>query len=64
MYLQRSSALSGLSDAPPFVVYHELRLTAREYMSVVTAVDPEVSYFMIILWHTLLDKTILLTAFI
>lgn len=43
MYLSRSSALSGLADAPPFVVYHELRLTAREYMSVVTAVDPEVS---------------------
>jgi pre-mRNA-splicing factor ATP-dependent RNA helicase DHX38/PRP16 len=52
MYLQRSSALSGLSDAPPFVVYHELRMTAREYMSVVTAVDPEVSLSRCSFWRT------------
>ncbi|KAJ5157186.1 Pre-mRNA-splicing factor ATP-dependent RNA helicase PRP16 [Penicillium canariense] len=41
MNLHGSSALSGLSDSPPFVVYHELRLTVREYMSVVTAVEPK-----------------------
>lgn len=41
MYLHPTSALNGGTDmAPNFVVYHELLLTTKEYMSCVTAVDP------------------------
>ncbi|KAK9446505.1 adenosinetriphosphatase [Limtongia smithiae] len=38
--LHPTSALYGLGYLPEFVVYHELVLTAKEYMSTVTAVDP------------------------
>ncbi|KAJ5860996.1 uncharacterized protein N7529_008306 [Penicillium soppii] len=40
MALHPTSALYGLGYVPEFVVYHELILTAKEYMSTVTAVDP------------------------
>jgi pre-mRNA-splicing factor ATP-dependent RNA helicase DHX38/PRP16 len=39
--LHPSSALYGLGYTPPYVVYHELTLTTKEYMSCVTAVEPE-----------------------
>lgn len=39
MFLHPTSALNG-ELAPPYVVYHELILTNREYMSCATAVDP------------------------
>lgn len=38
--LHPTSALYGLGFLPDYVVYHELILTSREYMSTVTAVDP------------------------
>lgn len=38
--LHPTSALYGLGYLPDYVVYHELILTSREYMSCVTAVDP------------------------
>ncbi|KIY03601.1 uncharacterized protein Z520_00292 [Fonsecaea multimorphosa CBS 102226] len=38
--LHPTSALYGLGDPPDYVVYHELILTSKEYMSCVTAVDP------------------------
>ncbi|KAI4594588.1 DEAH-box RNA helicase prp16 [Pestalotiopsis sp. 9143b] len=38
--LHPTSALYGLGFLPDYVVYHELILTSKEYMSVVTAVDP------------------------
>jgi len=44
MQLHPTSALYGLGYVPEYVVYHELILTSKEYMSVVTAVDPHVSY--------------------
>lgn len=41
MYLHPTSALNGgTSMAPAYVVYHELILTNKEYMSCVTSVDP------------------------
>ncbi|KAJ5142789.1 uncharacterized protein N7515_001576 [Penicillium bovifimosum] len=40
MSLHPTSALYGLGYVPEYVVYHELILTAKEYMSTVTAVDP------------------------
>ncbi|OQE38931.1 hypothetical protein PENCOP_c007G05093 [Penicillium coprophilum] len=40
MALHPTSALFGLGYVPEFVVYHELMLTSKEFMSVVTAVDP------------------------
>ncbi|KAL1985613.1 hypothetical protein VTN96DRAFT_7593 [Rasamsonia emersonii] len=40
MQLHPTSALYGLGYVPDYVVYHELILTSKEYMSVVTAVDP------------------------
>ena len=43
MALHPTSALYGLGYVPEYVVYHELILTAKEYMSTVTAVDPHVS---------------------
>ena len=39
--LHPSSALFGLGYTPDFVVYHELILTTKEYMSCVTAVEGE-----------------------
>jgi pre-mRNA-splicing factor ATP-dependent RNA helicase DHX38/PRP16 len=39
--LHPSSALFGLGHTPDYVTYHELILTTKEYMSVVTAVDGE-----------------------
>ena len=39
-HLHPSSALAGLGITPDYVVYHELVLTAREYMQCVSAVDP------------------------
>jgi pre-mRNA-splicing factor ATP-dependent RNA helicase DHX38/PRP16 len=38
--LHPTSALYGLGFLPDHVVYHELILTSKEYMSCVTAVDP------------------------
>ncbi|GAM86012.1 hypothetical protein ANO11243_040220 [Dothideomycetidae sp. 11243] len=38
--LHPTSALFNSGDPPDYVVYHELILTAKEYMSCVTAVDP------------------------
>lgn len=40
MQLHPTSALYGLGFLPDYVVYHELILTSKEYMSTVTAVDP------------------------
>ena len=40
MQLHPTSALCGLGYVPEYVVYHELILTSKEYMSTVTAVDP------------------------
>ncbi len=39
--LHPSSALFGLGYTPDFVVYHELIMTTKEYMSCVTAVEGE-----------------------
>ena len=39
--LHPSSSLFGLGYTPDYVVYHELVLTSKEYMMVVTAVEPE-----------------------
>lgn len=39
--LHPSSALFGLGYTPDFVTYHELIMTAKEYMSCVTAVEGE-----------------------
>ena len=41
--LHPTSALNGVGVPPDYVVYHELILTSKEYMSTVTAVDPHVS---------------------
>lgn len=41
MVLHPTSALYGLGDLPTYIVYHELILTSKEYMSGVTAVEPE-----------------------
>lgn len=38
-HLHPTSALFGLGNTPDYVVYHELVMTAREYMQCVTAVD-------------------------
>jgi pre-mRNA-splicing factor ATP-dependent RNA helicase DHX38/PRP16 len=38
--LHPTSALYGLGYLPDYIVYHELILTSKEYMSCVTAVDP------------------------
>ncbi|MCJ1382823.1 DEAH-box RNA helicase prp16 [Xylographa soralifera] len=38
--LHPTSALYGLGYLPDYVVYHELILTSKEYMSIVTSVDP------------------------
>ncbi|CCC66886.1 hypothetical protein NCAS_0A03280 [Naumovozyma castellii] len=35
-----TSALFGLGDLPPYVVYHELLMTSKEYLCCVTSVDP------------------------
>ncbi|ORY66025.1 P-loop containing nucleoside triphosphate hydrolase protein [Pseudomassariella vexata] len=40
MQLHPTSALYGLGFLPDYVVYHELILTSKEYMSIVTSVDP------------------------
>ena len=40
MQLHPTSALYGLGYLPDYVVYHELILTSKEYMSCVTSVDP------------------------
>ena len=39
--LHPTSALYGLGYLPDYVVYHELILTSKEYMSTVTSVDPK-----------------------
>ena len=41
--LHPTSALYGAGVLPEYVVYHELVLTSKEYMSTVTSVDPHVS---------------------
>ncbi|CDH15745.1 related to Pre-mRNA-splicing factor ATP-dependent RNA helicase PRP16 [Zygosaccharomyces bailii ISA1307] len=38
--LHPTSALYGMGDLPPYVVYHELLMTTREYINCVTSVDP------------------------
>lgn len=38
-HLHPTSALSGLGSSPEYVVYHELLMTAKEYMQCVTTVD-------------------------
>eukprot|EP01080_Neovahlkampfia_damariscottae_P007206 gene7206-11522_t len=38
-HLHPSSALFGMGSTPDYVVYHELVLTTREYMRVVTSID-------------------------
>ncbi|KAF8508484.1 hypothetical protein JB92DRAFT_583782 [Gautieria morchelliformis] len=38
-HLHPTSALYGLGYTPPYVVYHELILTSKEYMTQVTAID-------------------------
>ena len=48
--LHPTSALYGAGVLPDYVVYHELVLTSREYMSTVTAVDPHVSARCIVLF--------------
>ncbi|KAM0787222.1 hypothetical protein ACM66B_006460 [Microbotryomycetes sp. NB124-2] len=40
MHLHASSALFGLGFLPDFTVYHELVLTSKEYMNIVTSVEP------------------------
>ena len=40
-HLHPSSALFGMGVQPDYIVYHELVMTAKEYMQCVTAVDPE-----------------------
>ena len=40
-HLHPSSALFGLGYTPDYVVYHEMIMTSKEYMSCVTAVDGE-----------------------
>ena len=42
--LHPTSALYGLGYLPDYVVYHELILTSKEYMSTVTSVDPHVCH--------------------
>ncbi|BGP46836.1 Pre-mRNA-splicing factor ATP-dependent RNA helicase PRP16 [Rhodotorula kratochvilovae] len=39
MHLHATSSLYGLGHLPDYVVYHELVLTSKEYMSIVTSVD-------------------------
>lgn len=38
--LHPTSALYGLGELPPYVVYHELLMTTKEYICCVTAVNP------------------------
>ncbi|QLL34867.1 hypothetical protein HG536_0H02420 [Torulaspora globosa] len=40
LQLHPTSALYGLGDLPPYVVYHELLMTTKEYICCVTSVDP------------------------
>lgn len=40
--LHPTSSLYGLGYLPDYVIYHELILTSKEYMSTVTSVDPHV----------------------
>lgn len=40
MHMHPTSALYGLGYTPDYVIYHELTLTSKEYMGIVTAVDP------------------------
>ncbi|KAH7108277.1 P-loop containing nucleoside triphosphate hydrolase protein, partial [Auriculariales sp. MPI-PUGE-AT-0066] len=39
-HLHPTSALYGLGYTPTYVIYHELILTSKEYMTTVTAIDP------------------------
>ncbi|QRV91670.1 Helicase associated domain (HA2) [Ceratobasidium sp. AG-Ba] len=39
-HLHPTSALYGLGYTPSYVVYHELIMTSKEYMTQVTAIDP------------------------
>ncbi|QSL65203.1 hypothetical protein MERGE_002510 [Pneumocystis wakefieldiae] len=39
-HLHPTSSLYGLGYLPDYVIYHELILTSKEYMSIVTSVDP------------------------
>lgn len=41
VHLHASSSLFGLGFLPDFTVYHELVLTSKEYMNIVTSVEPQ-----------------------
>ncbi|CDR46363.1 CYFA0S23e00232g1_1 [Cyberlindnera fabianii] len=41
LQLHPTSSLFGMADPPHYVVYHELMLTSKEFISVVTAVEPQ-----------------------
>lgn len=40
-HLHPTSSLHGRGYTPDYIVYHELVMTAKEYMQCVTAVDPD-----------------------
>lgn len=40
MYSPFATVANWTSDTPSYVVYHELILTSKEYMTQVTAIDP------------------------
>jgi pre-mRNA-splicing factor ATP-dependent RNA helicase DHX38/PRP16 len=68
--LHPTSALYGLGYLPDYVVYHELILTSKEYMSCVTSVDPHwladlgaVFYSIKEKGYSIKDKRILETEF-
>ncbi len=44
-HLHPTSSLHGRGFTPDYIVYHELVMTAKEYMQCVTAVEPE--YFLL-----------------
>ncbi|ERF74515.1 Pre-mRNA-splicing factor ATP-dependent RNA helicase prp16 [Endocarpon pusillum Z07020] len=55
--LHPTSALYGAGVLPEYVVYHELVLTSREYMSTVTSVDPHWLADMGAVFYSLRSKT-------
>ncbi|KAL6947523.1 hypothetical protein ACO0RG_000098 [Hanseniaspora osmophila] len=40
LQIHPTSSLFGLPDLPPYIIYHDLLLTSKEYINCVTAVDP------------------------
>ncbi|KYQ89592.1 DEAD/DEAH box helicase [Tieghemostelium lacteum] len=55
-FLHPTSSLYGLGYAPDYIVYHELVMTSKEYMQVVTAVDPLWLHEMGPMFFTIKDK--------